>query len=479
MKKAVFTLCLAVCLAVVSVPVIPADTAAAASHEVRTGEIVSTVNFRDKPSLSGDRIRYLKKGETVDIIREVNAYWLEVRDAAGQVGFVSSSEKYIRIQTRTVGAEAIGWIVSTVNFRTGPSTSAAQIRYLKKGETVEVIRKVNDYWLEVRDAAGQTGFVSSLEKYIQIEAQDKNAAFEPNGQIISTVNFRTGPSTSASRIRYLQKGELIQIIEKVNAYWFKAIDASGTEGYLSTNPKYVETFFGETPAGEEPIYEDEPNGMVVRSVSFRTGPSTSAGRIRYLSANEPLWIIDKVNSYWFKVKDKNGVQGYVSSSPTYVHSEFVEAYKQWDRTTIAEKVIQAGLAYLGTPYEFGSSRNDTSTFDCSDFVRQAYLDGIGYRLPGDSRSQGEHLRNSGNPIVTDWRQLQPGDLMFFMDYKGFRESDYAGIDKQSERITHVGIYLGNGQVLHTYSVASGGVRTNEIAGTQWEYRFLFGGYPIP
>src|SRR5690606_38683928 len=116
------------------------------------------------------------------------------------------------------------------------------------------------------------------------------------------------------------------------------------------------------------------------------------------------------------------------------------------------------------------SRNDTSTFDCSDFVRQAFLDGIGYRLPGDSRSQGNHVRESGNPIMTDWRQLQRGDLMFFMEYKGYRASDYEGVNKDTERITHVGIYLGDGQVLHTYSVAFGGVRTNEIAGTQWEHR---------
>ena len=370
-----------------------------------------------------------------------------------------------------------GEIVSTVNFRDKPSLSGNRIRYLKKGETVAILRKVNDYWLEVKDAAGRIGYVSSLEKYIQIESA--NAGFEPNGQIIATVNFRTGPSTDASPIRYLKKGELIQITEKVNAYWYKAFDANGTAGYVSSNPKYVETFFGEAPAGEEPVYVDEPNGTVVATVSFRTGPSTSAARIRYLQAGEPLWIVDKPNAYWFKAKDKNGVLGYVSSSAQYVRSGFLETYKTLDRATIAEKVIQAGLKYLGTPYEFGSSRNDTTTFDCSDFVRQAYLDGIGYRLPGDSRSQGEHVLSSGNPIVTDWRQLQPGDLMFFMDYKGFRAGDYAHVDKQKEKITHVGIYLGNGQVLHTYSAASGGVRTNEIAGTQWEYRFLFGGYPIP
>ncbi|MBB3071629.1 cell wall-associated NlpC family hydrolase [Paenibacillus baekrokdamisoli] len=66
-------------------------------------------------------------------------------------------------------------------------------------------------------------------------------------------------------------------------------------------------------------------------------------------------------------------------------------------------------------------------------------------------------------------------LMFFTNYAGTKASSYANINKDKAVISHVGIYLGNGQVLHTYSTESGGVRTNDITGTHWEYRFLFGG----
>jgi cell wall-associated NlpC family hydrolase len=65
--------------------------------------------------------------------------------------------------------------------------------------------------------------------------------------------------------------------------------------------------------------------------------------------------------------------------------------------------------------------------------------------------------------------------MFFMSYKGSSESNYRYLDKTQQRITHVGIYMGNGQVLHTYSIASGGVRVDSIINRHWEYRFLFGG----
>lgn len=143
-------------------------------------------------------------------------------------------------------------------------------------------------------------------------------------------------------------------------------------------------------------------------------------------------------------------------------------------SSVRQNVINSGMKYLGTPYEFGSSRSNTRTFDCSDFVRQAYLEGAKIKLPADSRKQGAYVKENGT-FTTDWRKLKPGDIMFFMTYKGNEESNYRGIDKNRERITHNGIYLGNGKILHTYSKKSGGVRIDTIKGENWEKRFLFGG----
>jgi cell wall-associated NlpC family hydrolase len=49
-------------------------------------------------------------------------------------------------------------------------------------------------------------------------------------------------------------------------------------------------------------------------------------------------------------------------------------------------IIKDGMKYLGTPYQFGSNRSNTKTFDCSDFVRQAFMEGTGIRLPLNSRT---------------------------------------------------------------------------------------------
>jgi len=134
------------------------------------------------------------------------------------------------------------------------------------------------------------------------------------------------------------------------------------------------------------------------------------------------------------------------------------------------------MGYLGTPYEYGSSRSDTSTFDCSDFIRQIFLDGADFKLPADSRQQGDWVKQNST-TVTDISKLKRGDLMFFMSYKGSSASSYTGIDKSVERITHVAIYLGNGQILHTYSVTSGGVKVSQLS-TSWMNRFLYGGSVI-
>lgn len=287
--------------------------------------------------------------------------------------------------------------------------------------------------------------------------------------VLESVNFRNEPSLSGSRIRYLTTGERLLLISKVNENWYKLKDQGGQIGYASTLARYIRI--------EQAYVKAEPNATIVKSVSFRTGPGTGYANNGYLQEGEGLYIIDKVNDYWYKAEDENLVIGYVTTNTQYISSTYVEPYKLMDPTVAAQKSIDAGMKYLGRPYEFGSSRENTSTFDCSDFVRQAYLDGIGMKLPGDSRGQGSLVKDIGK-TSSSWRNLKPGDLMFFMSYRGYKSSDYDGINKSIETITHDGIYIGNGKILHTFSAASGGVQITNLADTTWELRFLFGGTPM-
>ncbi|MCF2937774.1 SH3 domain-containing protein [Paenibacillus alkaliterrae] len=300
-----------------------------------------------------------------------------------------------------------------VNFRTSPSASASVIRTLKKGEQVSVVDKVNSYWYKVSDSSGRTGYISASSKYISIESPPSSAVQSGNAIVKASVSFRKAASASGQRIRFLKKGEQVTVLSKTNKYWYEVQDANGVRGYVSTQSSYLD---------------------VTGTISGGTNNSGGSG---------------------------NSGGGAVTS-PGASSSEAVE------------RVIAAGMKYLGTPYEYGSSRNTTTTFDCSDFVRQAFIDGVGLKLPADSRQQGQYVKDKGD-VKTDWRQLERGDLIFFMSYKGTKASSYSGVNKSTATITHDGIYLGDGKILHTYSKESGGVTISSIEGTHWEYRFLYGG----
>ncbi|MCM3785224.1 C40 family peptidase [Neobacillus mesonae] len=237
------------------------------------------------------------------------------------------------------------------------------------------------------------------------------------------------------------------------------------------------------------VYAATTTKEVIYGVNLREKASASSSVIRMLKKGETVSVLGTSGSSWLKVKDTKGNTGYISSSSKYTKtvsgssssssgsnssSSESSTGSNTSSSSTVEKVISAGMKYLGTPYEFGASRSSTKTFDCSSFVRRAFIDGAGITLPADSRQQGTYVKEKGN-AKTSISSLKRGDLMFFMSYKGTSKSSYSGINKSTAKITHVGIYLGDGKILHTYSTESGGVKVDTFTGKHWEYRFLYGG----
>ena len=91
-------------------------------------------------------------------------------------------------------------------------------------------------------------------------------------------------------------------------------------------------------------------------------------------------------------------------------------------TVAAQAAVDTALAQLGDWYVWGGSGPDV--FDCSGLTQYAY-GAAGVYLPHSSRMQSVM---GWNVAVTD---LQPGDLLFFYS-----------------PISHVGMYIGNGQMVH-------------------------------
>lgn len=296
------------------------------------------------------------------------------------------------------------------------------------------------------------------------------------GSIVGGVNLRNKPSLSGSVVGFLKKGTAVQVLEKTNNYFYKIKTTEGTTGYISSSSKYLKVngTVSQTVASGM-------NGTIVGGVNLRNKPSLSGSVVGFLKKGTSVQVLEKTNDYFYKIKTTEGTTGYISSSSKYLKvngavSEQPSNVNAGGSSTTSDKVnlvINTGKKYLGTPYEYGSNRNTTFTFDCSDFVRQAYKEALDITLPADSRKQGDWIKEQGTAVYNT-SSLKAGDLVFFMSYKGSSASAYAGVNKSTERITHVAIYLGNNQLLHTYSSKSGGVRIDTLSNS-WAHRFLFGG----
>ena len=92
-------------------------------------------------------------------------------------------------------------------------------------------------------------------------------------------------------------------------------------------------------------------------------------------------------------------------------------------------VVADAQSYLGVPYQWGGSSPATG-FDCSGLVQKVYSD-LGVSLPRTSQQQAL----SGTPVAS-LAQAHPGDLVFF-----------PGSDGTASSPGHVGIYIGNGQMI--------------------------------
>ena len=117
----------------------------------------------------------------------------------------------------------------------------------------------------------------------------------------------------------------------------------------------------------------------------------------------------------------------------------------------SEAVIQA-VAQLGTPYQWGgeSARHG---FDCSGLTQHAYQ-AANISLPRTSYRQYRATRRIARS------DLRPGDLVFFR--------------LNSQRVDHVGIYVGNDHFIHAPSSGKT-VSFSRLDNAYWSRHYVGGG----
>jgi cell wall-associated NlpC family hydrolase len=270
-------------------------------------------------------------------------------------------------------------------------------------------------------------------------AVSSTAAASP-GTVERSVNFRSAPSTSSTVYSQLSTGTSVDVMEKVNDYWLK-ISVGGKVGYVS--PSYIT--YTAIPASTG------SSGTVERSVNFRSAPSTSGSVYSMLSAGTSVEVLEKVNDYWLKIS-VGGKIGYVSSSYiTYTAVSTPAPAPVESASETAARVIERARSLTGiTHYEYGVNQAP-SLMDCSAFTKYVFgQEGISLKWGTfNQKDAGTYVSRSN---------LKPGDLVFFR----------VG---SSTSIGHVGIYMGNGQMIHN-SPSADGVQIISITSGYWEDRYV-------
>jgi len=116
-----------------------------------------------------------------------------------------------------------------------------------------------------------------------------------------------------------------------------------------------------------------------------------------------------------------------SPAPQSLQSQPGSIVRPSGGTVVGERAAAVALQQVGVPYRYGGST--PSGFDCSGLVHYSYAN-AGKSVPRTTAALWDDL----TPIQN--RNMRAGDLLFF---------------RISGKMSHVGMYLGNGRFVHAPS----------------------------
>ena len=247
----------------------------------------------------------------------------------------------------------------------------------------------------------------------------------------SSVRLRATADTSstANIITEMTEGTFL-LVEETLPGWYRVV-SNGVEGFVSSD--YAD--FSETRDGTFD-FKATTNGT---NVNMRSLATTSSAVIKTIANTGTALTVTGVSGEWLKVLDASGAEGYIRSDLVNYSGGAVTAQVTVPQTK-GQAIVQTAQKYLGYAYSWGGTSPSTG-FDCSGFANYVCKqNGITlHRVAQDVYS------NDGVWVSKD--QIQPGDLLFF------------GYGPYS--VTHMGIYVGNGQMIHA-STSSTGVIYSDI-----------------
>lgn len=258
----------------------------------------------------------------------------------------------------------------------------------------------------------------------------------------SVINFRTSGKYSAESATQALMGTPLRILEKRGG-WTRAITP---EGYISWVTSGSIT---EMNKEDLDVYMAAPKVIVTDKYATLTEkPMEQSEMVSDVVWGNILLDLGTAGS-WQKVSISDGRVAYLPKSA-------VQNFDKWlaSRNATPDNIIATAKQFIGVPYMWGGT--SIKAVDCSGFTKSVYfLNGL--ILARDASQQcytGEDVDiakyvNDSLYTAESLVNLKKGDLIFF---------GTKGNSERKERITHVGIYIGNGIFIHS----AGKVRINSL-----------------
>ncbi|MFN0625103.1 enterotoxin EntFM [Bacillus anthracis] len=348
-----------------------------------------------------------------------------------------------------------------LNVRSGAGTGHSVISKVKQGQVLQVIGQENG-WFKVT-VNGQTGYVSG--DFVTTGGKTGTIVQQGTGTYtvnVSSLNVRTGPSTSHTVLGSVNKGKTVQVVSEVQD-WFK-INFNGGTGYVS---KDFVTKGGSAVSNQTQQPTTNNNTTTVQTggsyvvntgaLKVRTGPATYNAVIGGVTNGTVLNVTGAENG-WYKI-NHNGRTGHVSADfvkfvkggVNNVTNNVQQPVKDVQKPTTGGNTSSiAGFARSlnGSPYR--TAGTTPAGFDCSGFIHYV-LNQTGHK--GARQTVAGYWSSK-----TKTSNPQPGDLVYFQNtYKSGP--------------SHMGVYLGNGQFISAETDATG-VRISSVSNSYWSKHLL-------
>ena len=426
--------------------------------------IVNTddVYLRTEASPEASIIGYMSIGDEVEITSLVGDYYQVTYN--GQERLYIHSQ-YLDIEDMETARHLDAGISDTIQYFYESEPEVTETTAPIEEGSLESFSRTEEVYAPPEEENVETSEEVSLESS---DEQSSGAASEPEGENVSAVNsdnayLRTEANPDSSIIGILNTGDKVEVTSLDGDYY--QVTYNGQER-LYIHTEYLDVSAAETTAPIEAENTESSSGAeqifasyaVVKSsggLNLRSGPSLGSGIILTLPNGAAVDVVEAWPN-WTKV-NYNGTEGYMKSEFVELHTgqkpqQTQEVAAPAANSSLASQVVAYSKRFLGTPYRWGGTALGRGV-DCSGFVYAVYRN-FGVNLNRTSSGM------ASNGVRVNKANLQPGDLVLFTS------------GSTNGRIGHVGMYIGNGQFIHSASGKRSGVIISNLNESYYQRTYV-------